>query len=282
MASNDYEIANMALSLCGVGDAGKISALTDSTKEARECNRWYTQVLNELLESLHLQDAIVHTPLILTPRYHEWNERYDYDPVTITGITNADPAVVTAASHPFSDGDHVYIYDVAGMTEVNRDLPFLIGNKATDTFELTGVDSTNWTAYSSGGECRKMAPLSKYQDGYSYEVPSDLVLPVSINDDRSIEFRIVNGELLTTVEDAVLVYVKSLTTVSSFSALFVKLFSIDLALNIVVPLMGVKVGAEIKKQLYMERNIILNRLNTSEALGNLQFADTKDSWVDVR
>ena len=38
---------------------------------------------------------------------------------TITGATQANPCVVTIASHPFSNGDEVYIDSVAGMTELN-------------------------------------------------------------------------------------------------------------------------------------------------------------------
>ena len=37
----------------------------------------------------------------------------------ITGITQANPAVVTSSSHGYSNGDEVYITGVVGMTEVN-------------------------------------------------------------------------------------------------------------------------------------------------------------------
>ena len=38
---------------------------------------------------------------------------------TITAITKANPAVVTATSHGYTNGDHVWINNVVGMTEVN-------------------------------------------------------------------------------------------------------------------------------------------------------------------
>ena len=70
---------------------------------------------------------------------------------TITGITQADPAVVTTfGSHGYSNGDEVYISNVAGMEEVN-DRIFFVENVTATTFELEGIDSTNYTAYSSGG-----------------------------------------------------------------------------------------------------------------------------------
>lgn len=82
-------------------------------------------------------------------------------PVTITGVTKASPAVVTATGHPFSDGDQVYLDNfVGGMTDLN-DLPFLVANKTANTFEITDlegvdVDTTGSVAYASGGEAREM------------------------------------------------------------------------------------------------------------------------------
>jgi len=74
---------------------------------------------------------------------------------TITDITQADPGVVTATAHGYSDGDEVYLYDVVGMTEVNGS-SYLVANSDANTFELTDidgndVDTSGFTAYSSGG-----------------------------------------------------------------------------------------------------------------------------------
>ena len=83
---------------------------------------------------------------------------------TITGITQANPAVVTASSHGYSNGDEVLISGVSGMTEVNNKR-FLVADKTTNTFELQdkdGVDinSTGFTAYSSGGVSNKVFELA--------------------------------------------------------------------------------------------------------------------------
>lgn len=56
-------------------------------------------------------------------------------PLAISGITQADPAVVTAAAHGFSDGDEVRITAVVGMTEVNR-IAYRAAETQTNTFEL--------------------------------------------------------------------------------------------------------------------------------------------------
>jgi len=70
--------------------------------------------------------------------------------VVITGITQANPAVVTAAAHNFANGDQVYIQTVAGMTQVNGRY-FTASAVTTNTFELAGIDSTSYTGYSAGG-----------------------------------------------------------------------------------------------------------------------------------
>ena len=78
---------------------------------------------------------------------------------TITGITQANPAVVTASSHGYSNGDHVWINNVVGMTEVNG-RRYTVANKTTNTFELSGVDSSSYTAYSSNGDGQKVYEIA--------------------------------------------------------------------------------------------------------------------------
>ena len=68
--------------------------------------------------------------------------------ITITGITKADPGVVTAVAHGLADGDIVYL-EVQGMRQLNEK-PVRVANKTTDTFELEGVDTTLFDTFSSG------------------------------------------------------------------------------------------------------------------------------------
>lgn len=68
------------------------------------------------------------------------------NPVTITGITNANPGVVTAASHGLSNGDKITIQGVDGMTEVNG-VEFTVANQTTNTFELSGVNTTSYGTF---------------------------------------------------------------------------------------------------------------------------------------
>jgi len=73
---------------------------------------------------------------------------------TISGITQAAPGVVSAASHSFTNGDYV-ILAIQGMQQLNNRV-FRVANVATGTFELedtsggTGIDTTNFDAFASG------------------------------------------------------------------------------------------------------------------------------------
>lgn len=82
-------------------------------------------------------------------------------PVTITGITKANPGVVTTSTaHGISNGDAVDILAVAGMTEVNGQRYYAAGVTAT-TLQLVdeygaNIDTSGFGTYFSGGELRKV------------------------------------------------------------------------------------------------------------------------------
>ena len=69
---------------------------------------------------------------------------------TITGVTQANPAVVTATAHTFANGDTVTITGVVGMTQLNNN-SYTVANATANTFELNATNSTGFTAYASGG-----------------------------------------------------------------------------------------------------------------------------------
>lgn len=85
---------------------------------------------------------------------------------TITGITAANPGVVTSTAHGYSNGDQVYIESVSGMTEVNNSsIPYQVANVTANTFELNdtagnNVDTSGYTAYSSGGTAKRIYTLT--------------------------------------------------------------------------------------------------------------------------
>jgi len=73
---------------------------------------------------------------------------------TISGITKANPAVVTSTGHGYVVGDVVKIAGVVGMEEINDQL-FVVSAQDTNTFTLAGVDSTGFGTYASGGTAAK-------------------------------------------------------------------------------------------------------------------------------
>ncbi len=79
-------------------------------------------------------------------------------PVVITSISNANPAVVTATAHGFTEGDIVQI--TSGWGRLNN-RAFVVGTVTTDTFELVGsqVDTTDTTFFpvgASGGTAKSV------------------------------------------------------------------------------------------------------------------------------
>ena len=68
----------------------------------------------------------------------------------ITGISSANPAVVTSNGHALPNGTKVSITKVVGMVEVNNGT-FTVAGTATNTFQLDGINSSGFTSYTSGG-----------------------------------------------------------------------------------------------------------------------------------
>lgn len=85
--------------------------------------------------------------------------------IGIAAITQANPAEVsTAIVHNYNNGDEITISGVSGMEEVNTDR-FLVANQTPNTFELqnldgTNVDSTGFSAYTSGGDVNRIYEVS--------------------------------------------------------------------------------------------------------------------------
>ena len=87
------------------------------------------------------------------------------DSISITAITNANPARVTAVAHGFVSGNLVEIVNVGGMTELN-DRFFTISVVTDDTFELVGEDATAHGIYTSGGEAERQKGATTIGDGF--------------------------------------------------------------------------------------------------------------------
>jgi hypothetical protein len=67
---------------------------------------------------------------------------------TITGITKASPGVATSTAHGLSNGT-VGVLSVVGMYQLDQKI-VRIANQAANTFELEGIDTTNFDTFVSG------------------------------------------------------------------------------------------------------------------------------------
>ena len=97
-------------------------------------------------------------------RFYKDNGQILESDVTISGATQADPVVITATGHGYSNGDEISISGVVGMTELNNKR-YLVANKTTNTFEITDIDGndidgTGFTAYTSGGVANRVYEIS--------------------------------------------------------------------------------------------------------------------------
>ncbi len=86
----------------------------------------------------------------------------------ITGITKANPGVVTSVAHGLSNGNDVYLASIVGMVELNG-RTVRIANVAADTFELTDLDgnninTTNYTTYGSAGTAARIYTVTTTYD----------------------------------------------------------------------------------------------------------------------
>lgn len=123
------------------------------------------------------------------PRLSKYNPRdaffvdcgLSYDsPIAVTGVSQANPVVITATSHGFINGDRITIDEIEGPTNLNNQY-YLVANKTTNTFEITdlsgnNIDGTSFTVYSSGGFvrlCKTTVSNLDHLEGQSVSVLAD-------------------------------------------------------------------------------------------------------------
>lgn len=81
----------------------------------------------------------------------------------ITGITQANPGVVTDAAHGYANGDWVFLSGIGGMTPLNG-RTLIVANVTTNTYTLTDVfgnaiNTTAYPAYTAGGTAARIYTL---------------------------------------------------------------------------------------------------------------------------
>jgi hypothetical protein len=79
---------------------------------------------------------------------------------TVTGITNASPAVVSATAHGFSNGDIVEV--TSGWGRLNK-RAFRVAGITTDSFQLEGAITTNTEFFPSGSSAGSVRKVTTFQ-----------------------------------------------------------------------------------------------------------------------
>lgn len=86
------------------------------------------------------------------------------NPTSITAISQANPAVVTAPSHPFTTGDRAFISGVVGMTPINGRFATVTvidaDNISLQMLNGLNIDSTAFPPYLAGGTISKLFKIA--------------------------------------------------------------------------------------------------------------------------
>jgi len=101
------------------------------------------------------------------------NGGYVLEPaISISGITNASPGVITTGSaHGYNNGDQIFIAGTGSALDSTPGRQYLVANATTNTFTLTDLDgnvinTTNYFAYSgSGGTVARVYTLTTPYQG---------------------------------------------------------------------------------------------------------------------
>jgi hypothetical protein len=287
--ASQLNICNLALYQIGEDAITQAQLTAKSPRPAELCDAFWAYIRDECLEAHPWNFAKKHRPLDYADDFGLYpSGGTNNDVLTITGASQADPCVITIASHTFVTGDIIKIDDVVGMTELN-DRFYEVTYINTSTFSI-GVDSTKMTAYSSAGTAIRQEALSEYVDGYTYDVPSDYLRALSIDEDPDIRFQVVGktsatnatGEeesrrLLTTVEDATLVYIAQVTDTTYWTNRFIQVMAARLAAELAGPLK--KKGIKSFEEAMLRYEFLLRQASLNDASENRNPAIQANPWL---
>jgi len=266
MASTDIEIANLAFIRLG---ANTITSMTDGSRNATTINTIYGMIRDEVLRSFDWGFA----------KKRAYLDEKTPNTLAITGVTGANPGVVTYTGTDPEDGDKYEINDVVGMTELNTN-QYVIDNVSTvlKTFKLLDTDTSGFTAYGSAGSAERVLPITDNW-AYCYDKPSDCLAVRNVNDDPDIKFEMTDDGILCNEQDIFITYTRQVTTVSLFDVSFVSAFASRLAGEMAIAITGSK-----KK---MELNLgfsqtLITKAKTSDAKETKDETNNTNKYADAR
>ena len=285
MVSTSLEIANMALSKIG---SRAITSFTQSgSNEATAINAVYDTILDEVLSEhpwTFAQRRIALTATVPDDVSLTIDDAQN-TPIVITGATAADPVVITATAHGFSDDDWVKITSVVGMTELNGNF-YIVSNATANTFELTDTDGDDvdgllYTAYTSGGQIQKCfeMPTLDSQSVVVYEKPDDYLKIIG----KSVKEAFIAVELDKIISDTTglkIVYTYRNTTVSQYFPKFIQALVTRLAAEVAFTIINSVSKSKELKELY-ETVDLPDAVSVDSTQGTPTPA-MQDEWLDAR
>ncbi|MDS1138581.1 hypothetical protein [Nitratireductor indicus] len=260
--ATDVQISNLALTRIGH------ESITSFNASGNKAERWlaanYEFIKQSLLREHQWRFATKRAVLTRTTIY------------TITGATAANPVVVTiGAGHSISNGAEVYIAGVVGMTDLNNKT-FTTANVTGTTLELSGVDGTSYSAYSSAGSLTEYV-ATEY--AYRFSIPSDCLRVLRINGDERDDYRIEGGYLYSNEGEVNIEYIFDVTDESAFDALFVDLLASRLSAEICFYMTDNSTLTEQSWNIYKQKLSISRTMDSRQGMPR---GIEADAWLSAR
>lgn len=265
----NVDIANLALSRLG---QGLIATLTESSRDANICNQLYGQNRDYCL-MLADWDCVLQRAVL---------ERSGK--MAISGVTQADPAHVTATGHIFIANELVHVESVSGMTQLNDNTyrVFAIGTNSLTLYDTDGtsLDASGYTAWTSGGYV--------YRDSgnwaFAYDLPTDCIRVVAVMNaigELQPKYSWIKERnfVYTNVENAGVKYIKQNTDPTLYESDLVEVMSSRLAWLVSMRIHSDKV---LRKSIYDEMNQAIQRARMTNSQGEGDDGAPEDLWVEAQ
>lgn len=265
MTVTQTQVCNLALDLLKEAPLGA-SDLSDDTKAVpRWFNRNWSFARDAVLAAYPWNFAITRAVVEATTQ-------------AITGITRANPAVVTySGADNFANGNVVLIDDVVGMTQVNGQRYTVANlNTGANTFELSDTNSSAYTAYSSGGTLQ-IVPAFGWL--FRYPVPSDSLRILPLEEEGDFEgapvlYEVEKGYILTDQSTSINIrYIAQITDPTSWSPVFIQAFAAYLAAAIAPWLTGKTSAWQAAQEVYRARMAEARQIDAMEGVAERPYVD---------
>lgn len=265
MALTEVAICNRALGRIG---ATAITALADATAEGVQCTLHYAATRDELLRSHGWRCASLWVELVRDAAA---------DSGTSTNDTNDSTTLYdTGQAWTINEYADYYLW-ITGGTGANQ-IRAIASNTAT-ALTVSVAFTTTPDATSTYEIWENYPP---YPWDYQYDLPSDF-MRLNRTYSAGIHYEIDNGLLKTNEDELAINYVKQLTDVTLFDALFVKALVVTLAARLCMPLMRDKVLTDRLEEEAKAALADARMVNLQESKPNLApqtWSEARHGWVN--